>query len=243
MEDTEVIDEQIDYELIDEENFENSLDDEEEDDVFKYKKERSTSTKETTIYIDPEELWDEVRKYYELAEANPNDYPSISNKLANALNDIATKIGYRPNFINYSYRVEMIGDAKLKLFKSIRDKSIKLFSTVKIENKKIEDDKLTVYYLDKKGKMKERVVENNDHIEYRNGDEYITFKNPIFGYMTKIAWHCYLNRIKKEKQVDETKRKYQEEVWERFLTSESGKGVRRPKLLDQDENEVFYSED
>jgi len=138
MEDTEVIDEQIDYELIDEENFENSLDDEEEDDVFKYKKERSTSTKETTIYIDPEELWDEVRKYYELAEANPNDYPSISNKLANALNDIATKIGYRPNFINYSYRVEMIGDAKLKLFKSIRDKSIKLFSTVKIENKKVD---------------------------------------------------------------------------------------------------------
>lgn len=232
--------EELDKNTPEEEDFD-SIDDIIDKPVGKRKREKNNEPKETTIYIEPDELWQEVKNYYELSDSYENEFPPISNKLANALNDIATKIGYRPNFINYSYRVEMIGDAKLKLFKSIRDKSIKLYSTVDIEKTEILDDENTkVFYYDKKGKLKERVVEKDDIIAYGNGKQTITFKNPIFGYMTKIAWHCYLNRIKKEKLADDTKRRFQEETWEKFLNSETGKGVRRPKMMDQDENEIFF---
>ena len=41
--------------------------------------------------------------------------------LADSLNKIATGLSYAPNFINYSYKDEMVGDAILKMFSALKN--------------------------------------------------------------------------------------------------------------------------
>ena len=44
------------------------------------------------------------------AEAQGEDPPQISNYLGECILKIANHLSYRPNFINYTYREEMISD-------------------------------------------------------------------------------------------------------------------------------------
>ncbi len=99
----------------------------------------------------------------------------IEDGLAEAINKIATGLSYAPNFINYSYKDEMIGDAVLKMFSAIR-------------NKKFD----------------------------------IETKNNPFSYFTTIAFHAFINRIKKEKKHRETITKYQEKYYMDAMNSGEG---------------------
>ena len=62
-------------------------------------------------YIIPKQFDDEIIKYYENGV--------ISNELAQMIEKISNKLSFAPNFINYSYKDDMIGDAIIKMFKAL----------------------------------------------------------------------------------------------------------------------------
>lgn len=93
--------------------------------------------------------------------------------LAISINKIAHGLSYAPNFINYSYKDEMIGDAIVKMLLAVRNKKFKLNSGF----------------------------------------------SP-FSYFTTIAFHAFINRIKKEKRQHEAIREYKEKVYSEMIQSE-----------------------
>lgn len=236
------IDENDDEVLIDvEEDFEALVEE---------KKPRKKSSKPPKEYVNKDEMWNEIREYYNnLGETydwskqkivnKKSEFPELSRKLATMVDDIATKMGYMPNFLNYSYLDEMRGDAKSKMLKAIRDCSFKCYSTHPIIEETESDGVKYVYYKDKKNKLQKKTKDASDKYWEEGGKTMMTMQNNIFGYMSRVCLHAYLNRIKKEKLIAETKKKYQEEVWEKMLSTDLWANVRRPKYIDSDENDAF----
>jgi DNA-directed RNA polymerase specialized sigma24 family protein len=64
-------------------------------------------------YIDNKRFYEEMRDYKircREAEDAGDEYPRIPNYLGECFYKIATKLSNKPNFMNYSYKDEMIGD-------------------------------------------------------------------------------------------------------------------------------------
>lgn len=81
----------------------------------KVKKKRVRRTKEELKpnYVDPIEMENLIIEYY---KKGGKDIPS---DLADMIQKIATRLGYANNFINYSYKEEMIGDAIIKMITAL----------------------------------------------------------------------------------------------------------------------------
>ena len=108
------------------------------------------------------------------------------------IHKIAHGLSYSSNFINYTYRDEMVGDALVKMYTAVTNKKFNVDS------------------------------------EY----------NP-FSYFTTIAFHAFINRIKKEKKHAATLSEYKEKVYEQeMLESTDGRVYVKPMSDDTDfENE------
>lgn len=65
-------------------------------------------------YVDPKEFDQEIQNYYKSG--------ILSNELAEMVSKIAHKLSYASNFINYSYREEMVGDGIIRMFKALMSK-------------------------------------------------------------------------------------------------------------------------
>jgi DNA-directed RNA polymerase specialized sigma24 family protein len=65
------------------------------------------------FYVDPTEFARLIKIYY-------ND-KKITNELGDMVLKIASRLAYAPNFINYSYRSDMIGDAILKMIAALKN--------------------------------------------------------------------------------------------------------------------------
>jgi len=76
------------------------------------KKKRGRKKKEN--YVDPEVFKSQIVKFYK--DGN------LTDELGKAVHDIATRLGFMPNFINYTYKEEMIGDAVEKMLKALWNK-------------------------------------------------------------------------------------------------------------------------
>lgn len=85
------------------------------DSDVKVKKKRVRRTKEELKpnYVDPIEMEQLIIRYY--AEGGK----VIPSELADMIQKIATRLGYAQNFINYSYKEEMIGDAIIKMITAL----------------------------------------------------------------------------------------------------------------------------
>ena len=129
-------------------------------------KQKRTSRKSTNTYVNQADFMRELRAYYSSDE--------ISNDLATYIKKIAQGLSFAPNFINYTYKDEMVGDAILKMMQAL-------------EYKKFD-------------------IENRD--------------NP-FGYFTTIAFHAFINRIKKEKRQRQAINDYQEQVYQELMNDGS----------------------
>lgn len=132
----------------------------------KKKRARKSSAKKKTYYVNPAEFLQDITDYY-----NQKDSDIIPEKLGESVYKIASGLSYAPNFINYSYKDEMIGDAILKMITAIK-------------NKKFD----------------------------------ITSGHNPFSYFTTVAFHAFINRIKKEKKHRETITQYQEKVFNDLQT-------------------------
>jgi hypothetical protein len=131
------------------------------------KKKRAKSTKDKKAhYVNAKDFYDQIKEFYK------TEY--MPDVLAESINKIAIGLSYAPNFINYSYKDDMVGDAILKMFSAL-------------QNKKFNCD---------------------------------TGNNP-FSYFTTIAFHAFINRIKKEKKHRETLTRYQETIYNDLMLDQS----------------------
>ena len=130
------------------------------------KSKKRTSKKDKPYYVNSKEFKLALSEFY---ESGTDD---ISEQLGTYIHKIATGLSYAPNFINYTYKDDMIGDAVYKMLLAIKNKKFDLTS------------------------------------DY----------NP-FSYFTTIAFHAFINRIKKEKKQREIVSQYQESVYEELLSS------------------------
>ena len=66
------------------------------------------------FYVEPKKFDEEIVKFYESGVMN--------NELAGMVSKISNKLSYAPNFINYSYREEMVGDGIIRMMKALISK-------------------------------------------------------------------------------------------------------------------------
>jgi len=66
------------------------------------------------FYVDPKKFDDEIVKYYESDK--------MSNELADMISKISHKLSYAKNFINYTYREDMVGDGVIRMMKALMSK-------------------------------------------------------------------------------------------------------------------------
>lgn len=79
-------------------------------------------TKKTAMYVDNQHLLEHLtkrRKLVQEAIARGEEKPPLDNYLGKVILDVANKLSYRPNFINYSFKSCMISDAIENLVKAI----------------------------------------------------------------------------------------------------------------------------
>ena len=139
------------------------------------KKRRARRKKKDTKahYVNSAEFYEQIKEYYRT--------DILPDELCGAIMKIATGLSFAPNFINYSYKDEMVGDAILKMFSALKNRKF--------------------------------------NCESHN--------NP-FSYFTTVAFHAFINRIKKEKKHRETINKYQETIYNDRMIEEN-----LPQELDQ----------
>jgi DNA-directed RNA polymerase specialized sigma24 family protein len=77
-------------------------------------KKRGKKADKTKFYVDPKEFDDEIVKYY--------DTDKMSDKLADMISKISHKLSFAPNFINYSFREELVGDGVIRMMKALMSK-------------------------------------------------------------------------------------------------------------------------
>jgi len=133
-------------------------------------------------YVSPKHFLGLLTEYYSTDD--------LVDELAESVYKIAVGLSYSPNFINYSYKDEMIGDAVVKMVAAVKNKKFNLEST----------------------------------------------SNP-FSYFTTIAYHAFINRIKKEKKYRETINDYQEQIYGELAREEE-----IPKMAPQKDydKELYY---
>ena len=131
-------------------------------------------------YIDNKIFYEKMidwKKLVDEAEEQGEERPPVTEYIGECFVKIAEHLAFKPNFMNYPYKDEMIGDAVLKMFSAIR-------------NKKFD----------------------------------IETKNNPFSYFTTIAFHAFINRIKKEKKHRETITKYQETYYSDLMETNGDDG-------------------
>lgn len=94
----------------------NQEDNDEEDEILDTIKSGKKGKKvdKAKFYVDPKEFDSEIMIYYKTGK--------LSDNLAEMVNKIAHKLSFAPNFINYSYREEMVGDGIIRMFKALMSK-------------------------------------------------------------------------------------------------------------------------
>ncbi len=149
------------------------------------KKRPKTKKPKSQHYVNGKEFLDKITEYYTTGV--------IDDELSTMILKISNGLSYAPNFINYSYKDEMVGDAVLKMFSALKHKKFNIASG----------------------------------------------NNP-FSYFTTIAFHAFINRIKKEKKHRDTITKYQETFYQDTLTDAGGSAKPMSNELDhtpQDDND------
>ena len=149
---------------------------------------RGPKPKKTENYVDPELFKILLKEYY------------ISGKgedtLALYITKIANGLSCSSNFINYTYKDEMIGDALVKMYTAVKNHKFNVDS------------------------------------EY----------NP-FSYFTTIAFHAFINRIKKEKKHTEALNEYRSRFYEEEMMESSDANIYvKPDNLDSEESSFSSDE-
>lgn len=108
--------ENLDHPLLeDEENYyeevEPEIEEEEEEALKESVKVKISKVEKEKYYVEPKKFDEEIMNYYKTGV--------MSNELAEMVSKISHKLSYASNFINYSYREEMVGDGVIRMMKAL----------------------------------------------------------------------------------------------------------------------------
>lgn len=142
---------------------------------------KKTKADKERYYVNGKEFHNAINAFYKC------DTTDIPDELAIYIKKIAEGLSYAPNFINYSYKEDMVGDAIVKMLSALR-------------NKKYDPE---------------------------------SGSNP-FSYFTTIAFHAFINRIKKEKKHREMINDYQEAMYNDLLSTEMGSKINDKSVSTQE---------
>jgi hypothetical protein len=113
--DLEEMEEELDSNEEREDSEEDYGDEDYENSVKKKKKiKNKKKADKDRYYVNPLEFDKEIGDYYESGH--------MSDNLATMISNIANKLSYAPNFINYTFREEMVGDGIIRMFKALTTK-------------------------------------------------------------------------------------------------------------------------
>jgi hypothetical protein len=164
-------------------------------------------------YIDNKRFFEEMKKYKDLcneAEESGDEYPRIPNYIGECFYKIATKLSNKPNFMNYSYKEEMIGDAIENCIQYIRsfkpEKSTNPFSyfTQVVWHAfihRIQKEKKQQYI---KYKAMDNMIINNQHFIH-GADEAFHAITPEVHENTQRFISTFEDNIEKNKKKKEKK--------------------------------------
>lgn len=82
------------------------------------KKKRKKKPSDKPHYVNGRDFEDAIREYYKTDK--------VTDYLGECIKKIASGLSYAPNFINYSYKDEMVGDAVVKMYQALKYKKFKL---------------------------------------------------------------------------------------------------------------------
>lgn len=182
-----------------------------------------TKKRRSAYYIDNKRFYEEMRKYIELcreAAETADEYPIIPNYLGECFFKISTRLATRPNFSNYSYREEMVGDAIENCIHYVRsfdpDKSSNPFAyfTQIAWNSfvsRINKEKKQQYV--KYKSMENMLVHNTNFVHSGAGDQIITAE---FHENTQTFIKNYEETLERTKQKKEEK-KIERMALEKFI--------------------------
>src|SRR5210317_1347060 len=80
----------------------------------------TSKSKKKEFYVNPKEFYNEIKTFYETDD--------LVDSLAESVIKIATGLSYATNFINYTYKDEMVGDAVVKMFTALKHKKFNIES-------------------------------------------------------------------------------------------------------------------
>ena len=90
--------------------------------------------KSTAHYVDNKVFLQAMKDWKEKceeAEQMGEEKPRVSNYIGECFLKIANGLSHKPNFINYTYKDDMIGDALVKMYAALKHKKYKF---VKLPN-------------------------------------------------------------------------------------------------------------
>jgi hypothetical protein len=152
----------------------------------KIKKKRVRRTKEELKpnYVDPIEMEQLIIKYYETGV--------LKNDLADMIQKIATRLGYAQNFINYSYKSEMIGDAVIKMITALTRKRFKCNSGYNPFS----------YFT----KVAYRAFQNRIKKEKKEHDTIHRYQNEVYTLLTETGQLPYQKNTRYDTEYDDSYR-------------------------------------
>lgn len=112
-------------------------------------------------YVEPTDFKNQILKFYTTGK--------FTDDVADSIYKIANRLAFAPNFINYTYREEMVGDAVVRMIEALTTK------------------------------------------------KFDPLKGNPFSYFTKIAFHAFCNRIKKEKKMRDALTGYQNSIYDSMV--------------------------
>lgn len=164
-------------------------------------------------YVDNKKFYEEMKNYKALcreAEEVGDEYPRIPNYIGECFYKIATKLSNRPNFNNYSYKEEMIGDGIENCIHYVKsfnpDKSINPFAYFSqvVWNSfvhRIQKEKKQQYI---KYKAMDNMVINNQHFVHSADDAFHSITPEVHESTQKFI-SSYEDNIEKNKKKKEKK--------------------------------------
>lgn len=217
------------------------------------KKEKISKELKKELYVDPSEFWNEIDIYYAQKDGK---FPL---KLGFMIDKIANKFSFAGNYINYTFRDEMVADAKEKMISVLLEKKFKLYTYTILDKKNYHSTNADEYLIREysrgikadRGKIifdnstEFRTLTKDEKIVEVDGQLNLRTKNMAFGYFTQICKHCFWSRIKKEEQIRDTIENLREKVWNDMFNSghEGWDLVRKPKFgLDDNDDSVHFED-
>lgn len=156
-----------------------------DDNVILAKKLQDDLPDSEDYYVSPKAFSLELMEYYRTN--------NMTDKLVTMASNIAIRLAYRPNFMNYTYKDEMIGDATIKIMSALVHKK---FNPVKakgnpfsyftkiavnsfrnrIKKEKKSHEALKAYQEETYGRIMSETLPHKQ-LGYQNNSDYLTYEN------------------------------------------------------------------